>query len=114
MDFLPTLMDVAGTGYPADFGGKKHPPLPGRSFAPILKTGEKLAARTLYFSLFNNMAMIDQNWRMVSAYGQPWQLYNLANDRCELHDLAKRQPEKLAHMLALQKVLLTVPTCACD
>ncbi len=102
-DIQPTFIEVAGGTYPLDFGGKTHPPLPGRSFAPILTGVENLPPRTLHFSLFNNMAVIDSGWRMVTAYGQPWQLYNLSNDRTETQDLAGSNPEQLKRMLALQK-----------
>ncbi len=100
---LPTLIDVSGGTYPADFGGKKHPPLPGRSFGSILKNGEKLPERTQHFALFNNMALIDHGWKIVTAYGQPWQLYDLAKDRTEMRDLAESQPEKLSELLSLQR-----------
>ena len=103
IDILPTLTDLAGARYPADFGGKVHPPLPGRSFLPILKNGEVLRPRTLHFSLFNNMAIVYDGWRLVTAYSQPWQLYDLTNDRCETHDLANERPDKLREMLAIQK-----------
>ncbi len=102
-DVLPTFIDLIGTTYPTDFSGMKHPPLPGRSFAPILKDGAKLPDRTLYFALFNNMAVVHQGWRMVTAYNEPWQLYDLTNDRTEARDLAATNPERLAEMLALQK-----------
>ncbi len=102
-DILPTIMDVAGIEYPRNFGGKEHPVLPGRSFASILKNNEMLPSRTLYFSLFNNMAVVDSGWRMVTAYDQPWQLYDLTNDRTEMNDLADSNPQRLQAMLALQK-----------
>ncbi len=102
-DILPTLIDLSGGSYPADFGGKQHPPLPGRSFASILKTGEKLPERTQHFALFNNMALIDHDWKIVTAYGQPWQLYNLTNDRTETRDLADSDPDKLNELLAMQQ-----------
>ena len=102
-DILPTLVDLAATAYPRKFGGKDHPDLPGASLVPILKTNSTLPARTLYFSLFNNMAVVDQGWRMVTAYDEPWQLYDLSKDRTEMHDLASSNPARLAEMLALQK-----------
>ncbi len=102
-DLLPTLMDLTGAEYPYDFGGKQHPPLPGRSFAGVLTEGQTLPPTTLYFSLFNNMAIIDNGWRMVTAYDQSWQLYDLTNDRTETRDLADENPERLRAMLALQK-----------
>lgn len=108
-DLLPTLVEIAGGTYPADFGGKQHPPLPGRSFAPILKNGATLPARTLHFSLFNNMAVLAGGWRMATAYGQPWELYDLTSDRTETRNLAAERPEKLAEMLALQKAFFERP-----
>ena len=102
-DILPTMMDVAGIEYPRSFGGKEHPALPGRSFASILKNNDAMPPRTLYFSLFNNMAVVDGGWRMVTAYDQPWQLYDLTKDRTEIYDLASSNPQRLQEMLALQK-----------
>ncbi|MCX6856075.1 MAG: sulfatase-like hydrolase/transferase [Verrucomicrobia bacterium] len=112
-DLLPTLIDVAGGSYPADFGGKQQPPLPGRSFAPILTRGETLPPRTLHFALFNNLALIHDGWKIVTAYSQPWQLYDLKNDRTETLDLAHERPEKLAELLALQKNFYTLKMSAC-
>ena len=109
IDLIPTLLDVAGWKYPADFGGKQHPQLPGRSFLPILTKAETLPARTLHFSLFNNLALIHGGWKIATSYGQPWQLYDLTNDRTETRDLATAQPEKLAELLALQKEFSAQP-----
>ena len=108
-DILPTLLDLTGATYPYDFGGKHHPPLPGRSFASVLTEGQTLPPTTLYFSLFNNMAIVDNGWRMVTAYDQPWQLYDLTNDRTETHDLADENPSRLQEMLALQKAYAERP-----
>ncbi len=102
-DVLPTLMDLTGVEYPSNFGGKQHPPLPGRSFAKVLTEGETLSPKTLYFSLFNNMAIVDNGWRLVTAYDQPWQLFDLTNDRTEIRDLAAEQPVRLQEMLELQQ-----------
>ncbi|QDU88960.1 Arylsulfatase precursor [Pirellulimonas nuda] len=108
-DVLPTLIELAGARYPRDFRGKEHPPLPGRSFAQVLTAGERLAPKPLYFSLFNNMAIVDGGWRMVTAYDQPWQLYDLTDDRSETHDLAASNPTRLNEMLALQKAYAQRP-----
>lgn len=111
-DLIPTLMDIAGIAYPADFGGMKHPPLPGRSFAPILSSGEKLAPRTMHFALFNNLALIDNGWKIATSYSQPWQLYDLTKDRTETCDLASERPDKLAELLAIQKAFHDKPDVA--
>jgi len=108
-DILPTLIDLAGGSYPAHFAGKDHPPLPGRSFGRILRSNAVLPPRTLHFSLFNNMAIVDNGWRLVTAYSEPWQLYDLTHDRTETRDLAQTHPEKLQQMLALQKAFFEQP-----
>ena len=108
-DLLPTLIDVAGGTYPADFGGKQHPPLPGRSFASILTKGETLPPRPLHFALFNNLALIHDGWKIATAYSQPWELFDLKNDRTETRDLAQERPEKLAELLAMQKTFFERP-----
>ena len=48
------------------------------------------------------MAVVDHGWRLVTAYGEPWQLYDLKNDRTETKDLANSNPERMKAMLALQ------------
>ncbi len=108
-DLLPTFIELAGGTYPADFGGKDQPPLPGVSLVPVLKRSETLPPRTLHFSLFNNMALIRDGWKIATAYSEPWQLYDLTNDRTETRDLAKESPEKLQAMLALQKTFEARP-----
>ncbi len=102
-DVLPTLIEICGGKYPAEFGGKQHPPLPGWPLVPLLTRGEALPPRTLHFALFNNLALIHEGWKIVTAYDQPWQLYDLKNDRTETRDLAATQPNKLAELAALQR-----------
>ena len=78
------------------------PSLPGRSVVSVMTDAASLPKRPLYYLLFNNYAVMYDNWRLVTAYGQPWQLYDLKNDRTETHDLAAERPDKLKEMLALQ------------
>jgi arylsulfatase len=109
VDLLPTLIEIAGGEYPANFNGQSHPPLPGRSFAPILTRSETLPPHTLHFALFNNIAVVHDGWRLVTAYSQPWQLYDLTNDRTETRNLADERPDKLADLLAIQQGFYAPP-----
>ncbi len=102
-DLLPTLIDLAGAEYPLDFNQLQHPPLPGRSLVSIWTDNAVLPPRTMHFSLFNNMAVVHDGWRLVTAYGHPWELYDLTTDRTEVTDLSTARPDKLQEMLALQK-----------
>ncbi|MEM0925223.1 MAG: arylsulfatase, partial [Planctomycetota bacterium] len=41
------------------------------------------------------------NWKLVSFQSAAWELYNLKEDRAELHDLAKQDPERLNEMVKM-------------
>ena len=103
IDIMPTFTQLSGADYPMDFGGKPQVKLAGVSLVPILKESAKLPERTIHFSLFNNMAVVDRGWRMATSYGQPWELYDLTKDRTETQNLAKSNPEKFQEMLEIQK-----------
>jgi arylsulfatase len=38
------------------------------------------------------------DWKLVASREQPWQLFDLAKDRTELHDVAADQPQRVAEM----------------
>lgn len=103
MDVLPTLMEAAGAKYPTQLKGHPIQPVEGISLLPALR-GESLAARTIGFDHQAAHAIREGDWKAVYAKRMPealrWELYNLAEDRCELNDLAKKQPQRLALMVS--------------
>ena len=103
IDLLPTFMDLSGAKYPENYKGNKMPPLPGRSIRPIMTENKQLASRPLFFQLYNYLAVVDNNWKIRTTYGEDWRLYDLSKDRTETNDLSKTNPEKFKYMLALQK-----------
>ncbi|MGV2332729.1 MAG UNVERIFIED_CONTAM: hypothetical protein LVR18_00820 [Planctomycetaceae bacterium] len=38
------------------------------------------------------------DWKLTAARDQPWELFNLANDRAEQHNLAAEHPEKVQQL----------------
>ncbi len=107
IDIMPTLLDVAGVGYPKEVSGRPLLALEGRSLKPLL-TGRdgaaaKLAAvdRPLFWEHQGNTAVRLGNWKAVGSRGGPWELYNLAEDRTELRDTAKAHPEKTSELAGL-------------
>jgi arylsulfatase len=42
-----------------------------------------------------------RDWKLVSRYPDGWGLYNMAEDRTEMHDRATDQPKKVAELAAL-------------
>jgi arylsulfatase len=42
----------------------------------------------------------DGQWKLVAKFDKPWELYDIDNDRTELHDLAAKEPERVKAMAA--------------
>lgn len=100
VDVLPTLAEVSGVSLPTNWPDRELAPLAGVSLAPIL-AGQKINSRPPIHFLFNtDRALRDGDWKLVSFQSSPWELYNIANDRTEMHDVAAQHPEIVARMSA--------------
>ncbi len=103
MDVLPTLMDAAGAKYPEQFAGVDIQPLEGRSLLPAMR-GQPLAERSIGFDHQAAHALRTGDWKIVYSKRMPeplkWELYNLAEDRCETTDLAESHPARVRAMVA--------------
>jgi arylsulfatase A-like enzyme len=98
-DWIPTLLDMAGL--PAAGG------LDGVSLAPLMggKGRSPHAQLFWHFPHYTNQgsrpagAMRDGNWMFVEYYDEDKvELYNLAVDRSETHNLADQQPKRARKM----------------
>ncbi len=98
IDLMATIVDVGGGTWPAEFAGEKIAPLPGKSLRPILLGEQRVPHEALYFQLFDHRAVIAGDMKLVSDWGRPWGLFNLATDRTELRDLTKAEPEQAARL----------------
>jgi arylsulfatase A-like enzyme len=98
IDLMPTFVELAGAKYPAEFGG--HPILPqeGVSLVPAFRD-EPLERHGLFWEHQGNKAVRISDWKAVQPHGGAWELYNLANDRTELNNLANKQPERLQQLV---------------
>jgi arylsulfatase len=107
-DLVPTLLEVAGASYPKTVNGQEPPPLIGKSWVKTL-AGEEESPRGdqdyLAWEIFGNHAVRQGDWKLVwqyKPYGtEQWELFNLAADPGERHNLAAEQPEKVKTLLAL-------------
>jgi len=95
IDLLPTCADVAGATYPKKRNAVSVTPCEGVSLVSAF-LGKKLDRNTLYWEHEGHRAIRQGDWKLVARNEQPWELYNLAEDRCELDDLAEEMPEKVA------------------
>ncbi|MFP6613577.1 MAG: arylsulfatase [Pirellulales bacterium] len=98
IDVMPTLCSIAGTNYPVKFAGRKITPAEGTSLGPLFGGRDSLPERTLYFDHFGSSAVRQGDWKLVRGNTRfnnaAWELYNIAEDRCETNDLIAAQSER--------------------
>jgi arylsulfatase A-like enzyme len=94
VDIMATCVDVAGAKYPAEFQGHSILPMEGRSLAPAF-ANRPISREALYWEHEGNAAIRVDDWKLVRlGRNGPWELYNLKDDRTELHDLAAKEPDR--------------------
>jgi arylsulfatase A-like enzyme len=97
VDWMPTLTNLAGYKSPDDLKWD------GRDIWPIItgkSTGSK--ARILYWKFTRGSAIRKGDWKLVvKGKDQKNELYDLAVDPYEQHDLAEKHPEKAAELMYL-------------
>jgi arylsulfatase len=102
MDLMPTFLSVAGAVYPDVFNGESVVPLQGKSLMPLLDGESPIEAesRELGWSAYGMDAYRKDSWkvlRLPEPYGNgDWQLYDLAADPGELHDVSTEFPDRTA------------------
>jgi len=100
VDVMATCVDLAGATYPAEVDGRPIKPREGVSLRPAF-AGEPLNRPSpLFWEHEGNRAVRDGDWKLVAKANQPWELYNIAEDRSELHDLAAEHPDRVKAMAA--------------
>ena len=93
IDIMATCLEVAGISYPDEYNGHQITPLEGESLVPLLEGGEWKRNNPIFWEHEGNCAIRDEEWKLVSQYPGNWELYNMAGDRTELHDLSEHYPE---------------------
>lgn len=98
IDILATLVDVCGAEYPTERGGTAILPMEGVSLVPAF-ANEPLRRGPLFWEHEGNAAVRRGDWKLVRLGGRgSWELYNLASDRTEQHNLAAEQPDRVAEL----------------
>lgn len=101
IDIVPTILDIVGTEKPSQWEGEPIPPAPGHSLVPSFKEDIVIDRDDLWWLHEGNRAVRVDNWKLVSAEGDPWELYDLATDRAESHNLAEENPQKVKELESL-------------
>ena len=94
IDVMPTVLELAGWSWPRRFEGQSLQALPGKSLLPIFEGRTRKPHSALFFQYINHRAVIEDDWKLGSAFAGPWELYRLDTDRTEVHNLAVKYPEK--------------------
>jgi arylsulfatase A-like enzyme len=112
IDLLPTLLEWLDFEAPTTIKGIDQSPIEGVSFA-----GSEVHA-TQYYEMLGSRALYHDGWKAVTYHPgvftvydgtdvtQPfdddvWELYHVAEDFAEVHDLAETEPAKLKEMQEL-------------
>ncbi len=120
IDVLPTVLELTAVEAPESIEGIEQNPIEGTSFAYLLKPGahaEPGRHTTQYFEMMGSRAIVHDGWKAVTfkpmgpLYNDGidpdlpfdedrWELYHVAEDLSECHDLAEAEPEQLEAMKA--------------
>ncbi len=108
-DVVPTLLDLIGVEAPQEIHGIAQMPLEGVSFAASLDQPDVPSKfKPQYFEMFGHRGLWHAGWKAVTYHApgtsydtDPWELFHLAEDFSETHDLAAQEPDKLAEMIRL-------------
>ncbi|MBI2705780.1 MAG: arylsulfatase [Actinobacteria bacterium] len=119
IDVLPTVLDLAGVRAPEAIDGVTQSPINGVSIAPWLTAAGGSETRTTqYFEMLGSRAIYHDGWKAVtfkplgpmyddgldpdaSFAEDRWELYHVADDLSECHDLAADEPERLEQLREL-------------
>ncbi len=126
IDMVPTVLDVLGVEPPAVIKGVTQSPIEGVSFAHSFNDASAPSRHvTQYFEMFGHRALDHDGWRAVcpwpgpsfteagKGFGVPisaetlaeldakgWELYHIAEDIAENHNVAADNRERLINMIA--------------
>jgi arylsulfatase len=106
IDIMPTVLASAGVQHMGKYRGKTVLPIQGKSLMPLLR-GELDASfegRPQGFELYGMRMLRKGDWKALKLpkpYGSGgWELYNLAEDPAETHDLAESKPAAINALAA--------------
>ena len=98
IDLMATCVDLAEATYPEERDGRAITPLEGLSLRPVLENGDRPGHDALFWEHEGNRAVRREDWKLVSRYPGPWELYDLHDDRTELNNLADDRPDLVTEL----------------
>lgn len=101
IDVMATCLDIAGIEYPKTHRGQGLIAMEGKSLLDIFSGRTRQGHQALYWEHEGNRAVRQSKWKLVSVHGQPWELYDLEEDRTELNSIADKYPQKVEELKAV-------------
>jgi arylsulfatase A-like enzyme len=119
IDILPTTLELLHLTAPEEIRSVHQQPIQGTSLAYALNDANAPSRhRVQYYYIFGSRAIYEDGWKASLAYPNDflgvngpdagktfdenaWELYDMNTDYTERVDLAKKYPEKVAHLRAL-------------
>ena len=128
IDMVPTILESIGIGAPREIRGVTQSPIQGVSFAHTYDDADAPSEHvTQYFEMFGHRSIYHEGWRAVCPWPGPnftvaaqrgrklgdtitpelldqldregWELYDMATDPTESHDVAADNPERLRELV---------------
>jgi arylsulfatase A-like enzyme len=108
VDLVPTLYDLLQMESPAVLKGYPQTPIEGQSMTDVLTDPAAPGRGTQFYSMLGQRALYHDGWLACTAHPplsgwsnfdkDEWELYHLAEDRTQLHNLADQQPRRLEQL----------------
>ncbi len=95
VDVVPTILNLAGAMVPRD---GEVPAPPGKSLRAAFDNDVRVERESLWWFHDGHKAIRVGDWKLVAAKNEPWELYDLSNDRAEANDLSSGEPDRVAAM----------------
>ncbi len=103
VDIMATFVEISKANYDSLKKDNQSPvpPMDGKSLVPIFKGEERPAPDFWGFEFSSSeFAVIKGDWKIASFSSSPWRLYNLKEDRTEVHNLRWKHPKKVQELAA--------------
>ncbi len=100
IDLMATCVALAGAVYPQEWQGRPIKPMEGISLVPAFVGKTLKRAEPLFWEHESNRAVREGRWKLVAKAGQPWELYDMGQDRTEMHDLAPQHAPEVQRLAA--------------
>ena len=111
VDVVPTLYELLGIQPPEVLKGFTQSPIEGESFVPAIHDPEAPEKEVQFYTMLGQRALYSEGW-LANTLHPPlsgwsgfehdvWELYNLKEDRSQLHNSADKDPEMLEKLKGL-------------